>query len=191
MAKIIRIGSAAALLLTAAALAAVVVEEDFEGAKFPPDGWERVQTRGIWTREHVGAPYNWCAYFYSYGLAGGSGVLRTKGQDIQAGDYRVTFAYSYRITGGAGGTTAYVRVQRKTGTTWQLIAAQLLPISSSFRPFVLGHTAGTAGEYRVLFDAEAEINRAVFFRVDNVKWETAPSSAVGPASVGRVKALYY
>jgi len=72
-----------------------------------------------------------------------------------------------------------------------LIAAQLLPLSSSFRSFVLGHTADTAGEYRVLFDTEAEVGRAVYFRVDNVKWETAPSSAVGPASVGRVKALYH
>jgi hypothetical protein len=190
MANIIRFISAAALLLAAAALAAVVVEEDFEGAKFPPDGWERVQTRGLWTREHVGAPYNWCAYFYSYGLAGGTGVLRTKGQDIQAGDYRVTFAYSYRTTGGAGGTTAYARVQRQTGATWQLVAAQLLPLSSSFRAFVLGHTANAAGTYRVLFEADAEINRAIYFRVDNVKWETAPSSTVGPASLGRVKAIY-
>lgn len=190
MVKIIRICGAAALLLAAGAAAAVVVEEDFEGAKFPPTGWERIQTRGIWTREHVGAPYNWCAYFYSYGLAGGIGVLRTTGQDIQAGDYRVTFAYSYRTTGGAGGTTAYVRVQRQTGATWQLIAAQLLPLSSSFRAYGLGHSANAAGTYRVLFQAEAEINRAIYFRVDNVKWETAPSSAVGPASLGRVKALY-
>ena len=182
--------SAAALLLAASALAAVVVEEDFESAKFPPDGWERVQSKGIWTREHVGAPYNWCAYFYSYGLAGGIGVLRTTGREIQAGDYRVTFAYSYRAAGGAGGTTAYVRVQRQTGATWQLIAAQLLPLSSSFRSFVLGHSANAAGTYRILFEAEAEINRAVYFRVDNVKWETAPSSTVGPTSLGRVKALY-
>jgi hypothetical protein len=181
----------ALLLLAAGAAAAVVVEEDFEGAKFPPTGWERVQTRGIWTREHVGAPYNWCAYFYSYGLAGGTGVLRTTGREIQAGDYRVTFAYSYRTTGGAGGTTAYVRVQRQVGPNWQLIAAQLLPLSSSFRSFVLGHSANAAATYRLLFEAEAEISRAVYFRVDNVKWETAPSSAVGPASVGRVKALYY
>ena len=191
MIKIIRIVGAAALLLAAAAVAAVVVEEDFEGAKFPPDGWERIQSRGIWTREHVGAPYNWCAYFYSYGLAGGYGILRTTGQDIQAGDYRVTFAYSYRITGGTGGTTAYVRVQRKIGTSWQLIAAQLLPLSSSFRAYNFGHTANAAGTYRLLFETEAEINRAIYFRVDNVKWETAPSSGVAPASVGRVKALYY
>jgi len=191
MVKIIRIGSAAALLLAAAAVAAVVVEEDFEAAKFPPTGWQIEQSRGIWTREHVGEPYNWCAYFYSYGLAGGSGVLRTTEQDIQAGDYRVTFAYSYRITGGAGGTTAYVRVQRQIGTSWQLIAAQLLPLSSSFRAFSLGHSADAAGTYRLLFEAEAEGTRAIYFRVDNVKWETAPSSGVTPASLGSVKALYY
>jgi hypothetical protein len=190
MTNTIRVGSAAALFLAAAAFAAVVVEEDFEGAKFPPDGWERVQTRGIWTREHAGAPYNWCAYFYSFGLAGGSGVLRTTGQDIQAGDYRVTFAYSYRITGG-GGTTAYVRVQRRTGSTWQLIAAQLLPLSSSFRSFALGHSANAAGTYRLLFEAEAEVSAAVYFRVDNVLWQTAPSSGIAPASLGSVKALYY
>jgi len=190
MLKTFRVVGTLALFYSAAAFAAVIVEEDFEGAGFPPNGWERTQTRGIWTREHVGEPYNWCAYFYSYGLAGGSGVLRTTGRQTPADDYRVSFVYSYRKS-ASGVTTAYVRVQRQVGTSWQLVAAQLLPISGSFRPFSLGFVAGSEGTYRLLFEAEAEVAAAVYFRVDNVLWQTAPSSGVAPASLGGVKALYY
>lgn len=184
----------ALILGAAAASAAVIVEEDFEGTRFPPAGWETIQNQGLWSREHVGGPYVWVAYFYSYGLVGGSGQIRTTGHELQPGRYRVSFVYSYREQReGSGGTTAaYARVQWKDGTVWRLVAGQSLPLNTSLRSYSFEYDGvAQATTYRLFFRAYAGLNTTVFFRVDNVKWESGPFSGVGPASLGRVKALFH
>jgi hypothetical protein len=190
MRKYIRITSAAALLAGAAG-AAVVLEEDFEGARFPPAGWEKVQVKGTWTREHVGAQYNWCAYFHSYAYVGGQGTLRTKGQTLATNDYRVSFAYIYRGEPAAGTTAAAVRVERQEGTAWVTVAEHELAKSSAFRDFGFGFALAKEETCRLLYYASAEEEAIVFFRVDDVSWESGPFTAVAPASLGRVKALYH
>jgi hypothetical protein len=190
MNKLVLITGAAALL-AAVAGAAVVVEEDFEAAKFPPDGWERTQTKGVWTRENVGTPYNWCAYFYSYAYVGGQGMLRTKGQELTAVEHAVSFAYRYRGEPAEGTTSAEARVEYLEGETWQVVSSWPLPKNAAFQPFEAKHPAAVAGTYRLLFQAEAAPEAIVFFRVDDVLWESGPFTAVAPASLGRVKALYY
>ncbi len=191
MTKLVLVISAAALLAAVAAGAAVIVEEDFEGAKFPPDGWERTQTKGTWTRENVGTPYNWCAYFYSFGYVGGQGTLRTKGQELTAVEHAFSFDYRYRGEPASGTTSAQARVEYLDGETWQVVSSWPLPKSSTFQLFGAKHPASVAGTYRLLFQAQAEPEAIVFFRVDNVMWESGPFTAVAPASLGRVKALYY
>jgi hypothetical protein len=191
MAKIARWVCAAGLVFAAAAAAAVIAEEDFENAKFPPDGWERTQTKGVWTRENAGAPYNWCAYFYSYAYVGGHGTLRTKGLELTAVEHAVSFAYSYRAEPAAGTTSAEARVERLEGETWQVVSSWPLPKTSAFQPYSVKHPASVAGTYRLLFYAEAAPEAIIFFRVDDVLWESGPFTAVAPASLGRVKALYY
>lgn len=190
MKNYIRITSAAALLAGVAG-AAVVLEEDFEGAKFPPAAWEKVQVKGTWTREHVGTPYNWCAYFHSYAYVGGQGTLRTKGQTLATNDYAVSFAYRYRAEPASGTASAEARVERLEGEVWQGVSSCPLPRSSTFQIFEFKYAAPRDGTYRLLFCAEAEKDAIVFFRVDNVTWESGPFTAVAPASLGRVKALYY
>jgi len=167
------------------------LEENFEGAKFPPTGWEKVQVRGAWTRENVGAPYNWCAYFHSYGYVGGMGTLRTKGQELTAVEHAVSFAYRYRAEPGSGTTSAESRVERLDGEVWSVVSSWPLPKSSTFQLYEFKHAASVAGTYRLLFYADAAQEAIVFFRVDNVTWESGPFTAVAPASLGRVKALYY
>jgi hypothetical protein len=181
----------AAALLVAAAGATVIVQEDFEGAKFPPDGWEKAQTRGAWTRENVGEPYDWCAYFYTYGYVGGQGTLRTKGQELTAVEHAVSFAYRYRGEPAEGTTYAEARVEYLDGETWQVVSSWPLPKNTAFQLYEAKHPAAVAGTYRLLFEAQAEPEAIVFFRVDNVTWESGPFTAVAPASLGRVKALYY
>ncbi len=174
-----------------AAGAAVVVQEDFEGAKFPPAGWEKVEVRGAWTRENVGEPYNWCAYFHSFAYVGGQGTLRTKGQELTAVEHRVSFAYRYRVEPASGTTSAQARVERLEGEAWQIVSSWPLPLNAAFQPYEFKHPASAAGTYRLLFYADAASEAIVFFRVDNVAWESGPFTAVAPASLGRVKALYY
>lgn len=183
--------AAYAVLMAGAASAAVIVQEDFEGARFPPTGWEKVEVSGTWTREHVGAPYNWCAYFCSFAYTGGEGTLRTKGQELAANDYAVSFAYRYRAEPANGTTSAQARVEHFVGEVWQVVSSWPLPKSSTFQPYDFKHTVASAGTYRLLFYADAAKEAIVFFRVDNVLWESGPFTAVAPASLGRVKALYY
>lgn len=183
--------AASAALMAGAASAAVVVEEDFEDAKFPPAGWEKVEVRGTWTREHVGAPYDWCAYFCSFAYTGGEGTLRTKGQELAANDYAVSFAYRYRAEPANGTTSAQARVERLEGETWQVVSSWPLPKTSAFQPFDFEYAAPAAATYRLLFYADAAKEAIVFFRVDDVLWESGPFTAVAPASLGRVKALYF
>jgi hypothetical protein len=187
MIKYARITTAAALL-AAIASAAVILEENFDGAKFPPTGWEKVQVRGAWTRENVGAPYNWCAYFHSYGYVGGMGTLRTKGQELTAVEHAVSFVYRYRADPESGTTSAQSRVERLDG---EVVSSWPLPKSSAFQFYEFKHAASVAGTYRLLFYADAAQEAIVFFRLDNVTWESGPFTAVAPASLGRVKALYY
>jgi hypothetical protein len=172
--------------------AAVIVEEDFEGSRFPPTGWETIQNNGLWTREHVGGSYQRVAYFYSYGLVGGSGLLRTAGHNLDSDRYRVSFVYSYREQReGSGGTTAtYARVQWKDGNVWRLVAGQSLPLNTSLRSYSFEYDGVRQATYRLFFRAFAAPNTKVLFRVDNVKWESGPFTGVGPASLGRVKALF-
>jgi hypothetical protein len=183
--------AAAAALLAGAASAAVIIQEDFEGAKFPPADWETVEVKGAWAREHVGAPYNWCAYFYSYAYTGGRGTLRTKGQELTAVEHAVSFVYRYRAEPAGGMTSAEARVERLEGEVWQLVSSWPLPKSSTFQPYDFKHAAASAGTYRLLFYADAAAEAIVFLRVDDVLWESGPFTAVAPASLGRVKALYY
>ncbi|NIT37187.1 MAG: hypothetical protein GTN49_11950 [candidate division Zixibacteria bacterium] len=190
MINYIRITSAAALLAGVAG-AAVVLEEKFEGAKFPPAGWEKVEVKGVWTREHVGAPYNWCAYFHSYAYVGGEGTLGTKGQTLATNDYRVSFAYRYRVEPASGTASAETRVERLEGEVWQVVSSWPLPRTSTFQVFEFKYAASQDGTYRLLFYAEAAEEAIVFFRVDDVLWESGPFTAVAPASLGGVKALYY
>ena len=190
MIRYVRITTAAALL-AAIASAAVILEENFEGAKFPPTGWEKSVVRGAWTRENVGAPYNWCAYFHSYAYVGGTGTLRTKGQELTAVEHAVSFAYRYRAEPGSGTTSAQSRVERLDGEVWQVVSSWPLPKSTTFQPYEFKHPASVAGTYRLLFYADAAQEAIVFFRLDNVTWESGPFTAVAPASLGRVKALYY
>ena len=190
MIKYVRITTAAALLAVIAS-AAVILEENFESAKFPPTGWEKVQVRGAWTRENVGAPYTWCAYFHSYAYVGGMGTLRTKGQELTAVEHAVSFAYRYRADPESGTTSAQARVERLDGEVWQVVSSWPLPKSSAFQPYDFKHAASVAGTYRLLFYADAAKDAIVFFRLDNVTWESGPFTAVAPASLGRVKALYY
>lgn len=190
MIKYVRITTAAALLAVIAS-AAVILEENFEGAKFPPASWEKVQVRGAWTRENVGAPYNWCAYFHSYGYVGGMGTLRTKGQELTAVEHAVSFAYRYRADPESGTTSAQARVERLESEVWQVVSSWPLPKRSAFQLYDFKHAASVAGTYRLLFYADAAQEAIVFFRVDNVTWESGPFTAVAPASLGRVKALYY
>ena len=191
MIKYIRITSAAALLAGVAG-AAVILEENFEGAKFPPAGWEKVEVRGAWTRENVGAPYDWCAYFHSFAYVGGEGTLRTKGQELNAVEHAVSFAYRYRAEPAGGTASAQARVERLDGEVWQVVSSWPLPKSSAFQLFEFKHAAAApAGTYRLLFYADAAEEAIVFFRIDNVTWESGPFTAVAPASLGRVKALYY
>ncbi len=191
MIKYIRITTAAALLAVIAS-AAVILEENFDGAKFPPTGWEKVQVRGAWTRENVGAPYTWCAYFHSYAYVGGQGTLRTKGQELTAVEHAVSFVYRYRGEPGSGTTSAQARVERLDGGgVWSVVSSWPLPKRSAFQLFDFKHAAAVAGTYRLLFYADAAKDAIVFFRLDNVTWESGPFTAVAPASLGRVKALYY
>jgi hypothetical protein len=190
MIKYARITTAAALLASIAS-AAVILEENFEGAKFPPTGWEKVQVRGAWTRENVGAPYNWCAYFHSYAYVGGMGTLRTKGQELTAVEHAVSFAYRYRADPESGTTSAQARVERLDGEVWQVVSSWPLPKRSTFQLYEFKHQAPVAGTYRLLFYADAMQEAIVFFRLDNMTWESGPFTAVAPASLGRVKALYY
>lgn len=183
---------AALVLAAAVAGAEVIVEENFEGSRFPPAGWETIEDQGLWTRENVGGSYGWVAYFYSYGLVGGSGQIRTAGHDLDVGRCRVSFVYSYREEReGSGGTTAtYARVQWKDGNVWRLVAGQSLPLNTSLRSYSFEYDGVGQATYRLFFRATADPNTKVLFRLDNVKWETGPFSAVGPASFGRVKALF-
>ncbi len=189
MKNYIQIISAAALLAGVAG-ADVVLEEEFEGAKFPPAGWEKVEVQGTWTREHVGAPYNWCAYFYSYAYVGGEGTLRTTGLPLAANDYRVSFVYRYRGEPAAGTTAAAVRVERQEGAAWVPVAEHELAKSSTFSDFGFGFALAKEETCRLAYHASAEEDAIVFFRVDDVLWESGPFTAVAPASLGRVRALY-
>ena len=134
MIKYARITTAAALLASIAS-AAVILDENFDGAKFPPTGWEKEQERGTWTRENVGAPYNWCAYFHSYAYVGGQGTLRTKGQELTAVEHAVAFAYRYRADPGSGTTSAQARVESLDGEVWQVVSSLPLPKCSTFKLF--------------------------------------------------------
>lgn len=174
----------------AAASGTVLVQQNFEGAQFPPAGWEKEEFRGVWTRENVGQPYNWVAYFQTYAVGGGSGTLRTTGTPTGSGQFSITFDYYHRAGTGTGVTVAEVFVQRQQGSSWISVENRQLPKTTSFVNYNFRYTVSQAGVYRVCWRAEASEKAIVFFKFDNVVWESAPFTGAQPTSWGRVRAMY-
>jgi hypothetical protein len=188
--------TAAILSVGTATATPVVVAEGFEGSAFPPSGWRLeyniYMATAVWNRGESAGNH----YAYGYGSAGGAnahaeGYLITGPRTLNAGDtLRVTFRY----TGTQSGTLAswYREVAlRKNGvrvwyarlgeTNWTSYEYTLAPLAQSGADYDFWWAFGCVSSYSA--------SGSLTFGVDDILI-TKYSTAVAPASLGRVKAPF-
>ena len=168
------------------------LDERFEGA-FPPDGWTNQGNQGGWD-QRSGGPSAKYAHSYLYGSStyNGWATLESPAMNIPSGTVYYRFEYYYGYGGWpygnlaefvlyyAGTAVQLVRVTFPGGMNWGVCAgtavvSQSLPVVARWR-----HTCSSYGMH----------GSTATFNVDTTQISDAPMTAVTPASLGRIKALY-
>ncbi|UCH77449.1 MAG: hypothetical protein JSU81_06835 [Candidatus Coatesbacteria bacterium] len=188
--------TAAAVLLPllAGASGEKLWEERFEGTAFPPPGWQKLGTGAWdWTRETEGL--NHFAYGFAFAAYGTSSEseLRSKTFSLESGQQLfITFRYKGVTSGAPINYSRIVGLYAPNLTCWE---AALPPYASwvTYR----GPTAevpATRDDYYFAWVLKTSSNPSgpgglINASVDVVVVERR-FPAVGPTSLGRVKALY-
>lgn len=163
-----------------------LVEEDFEGSKFPPEGWS-VNGSGDWAWSNPGG--------YADGYATSTVGRRaecsiTSPSFYLNGGARVRAAFRYEATGYGGAPTTHTIVFRGAGHHM----GYTLPRTTGWRNYLWTSPSAPAYDYfRISWVATvySPYNSGTgILRLDDVvvRLDNIP---VAPTSIGRVKALYY
>lgn len=169
-------------------------EETFEGTAFPPAGWEK-RGSGAWDWSRETEELNHFAYGFAFATGGASSEseLRSTNIPLESGEH---LTITFRYKGVTSGTP--VNYSRKVGlyapnlTCWE---ADLAPFTSwvGFRRLTPAVPA-TREDYYFAWVLATSSNPSGPGGLINVSVDVVTVvrhfPAVGPTSLGRVKALY-
>jgi hypothetical protein len=185
---------AVAVFAAAAAAAGAVyyLDERFEGTQFPPPGWTVANYNGVTWSQGTGGPQG--KYARGFGnpplYSGGYAVLESPSMNIPQGRTAyVRFGYYLYLTGPPPSSYFYL-LYPDTGEyliTWHptIMSSWLFYTGNA----VVSRNAPVKGRWRVYL-ITAPSQALVDFRVDTAQISDEDLTAVLPASLGRVKAIY-
>jgi hypothetical protein len=194
--RLIRAATSAAILLPllAGASGEKLWEEKFEGTAFPPPGWQKLGT-GAWDWSRETEELNHFAYGFAFAASGASSEseLRSKKISLESGQQlSITFRYKGVTSGSPINYSRKVGLYAPNLTCWE---TDLTPYASwvDFQRLTTA-VAATREDYYVGWVLKTSSNPSgpgglINVSVDVVIVERC-FPAVGPTSLGRVKALY-
>lgn len=181
-----------AALLASAAAATYYMDERFE-VSVPPPGWTSQGNQGGWTQEDGGPSGKYASSHLSgSGTYNGTATLESPPMNLPLGTVYYRFEYYYGYGGWpygnvaefvlyyAGTGTELVRVTVTWGMNWgeregSAVVSQALPVVARWR-----HLCSSYGMH----------GSTATFSVDTCQISGDVMTAVAPASLGRVKALF-